>query len=126
MSQIRFVTLICVLLGCATALAQEPLPSTQPDNVAGTWTISSKNANGTVDTKTIELKQNGNDLTGHFKGPNQSGGLEGTINEHHILFRTKTREPLTFRGQVDGDTISGTFNIRGKQGEWHATRISPN
>ena len=50
-------------------------------------------------TKYVEIKQNGNQLTGHFKGPNQSGGIEGTINVHHIVFRTKTRKVLTFRGK---------------------------
>jgi hypothetical protein len=88
--------------------------------------IEAKNWDGEFDTKSIDLQQNGNIITGHFKGPRQSGSLEGSINAHHILFRTKTRTPLTFRGQVQGDTIQGTFNVRGHQGEWHAWRSSPN
>jgi hypothetical protein len=105
--------------------AQEPLPGAQPVNVVGTWMIEAKNWDGEFDTKTIDLKQDGNIITGHFKGPRQSGSLEGSINAHHILFRTKTRTPLTFRGQVEGDTIQGTFNVHGHQGEWHAWRSSP-
>jgi hypothetical protein len=112
-----------------TTLAQEPLPSAEPVNVEGKWTISAKNPEGTVDTKYVELKQNGNQITGHFKGPNQSGGLEGTVNGHHIFFRTKTRMPLGFRGMVNGDTIEGTFHTRRRQGEFRAYRegtTSPN
>jgi hypothetical protein len=114
--------LLLALGGRATA--QEPLPSAEPVNVAGKWTISAKNPNGSVDTKYVELVQKGNQLSGHFKGPNASGGLEGTINNRHIVFRTKTREPLTFRGQVNGDTIEGTFHARRGQGEFRAVRDS--
>jgi hypothetical protein len=106
----------------ARATAQEPLPSAAPVNVEGKWTISAKNPDGSVDTKYVELKQNGNQITGHFKGPNQSGGLQGTVNNHHIFFRTKTREPLGFRGQVNGDSIEGTFHTRRGTGEFHAVR----
>jgi hypothetical protein len=129
---IRFAlaSLTAVLAGTSPAgraLAQEPMPSQQqPDNVQGTWEIEAKNWNGSFDTKSVQLKQDGNNLTGHFKGPNQSGSLEGTINIHHIVFRTKTRHPLTFRGKVTGDTIDGFFNIEGKKGEFHAVRVSPN
>jgi hypothetical protein len=128
--QIAALILLLFTLGAASATAQEPLPTAAPVNVEGKWTISAKNPEGTVDTKYVELKQNGNQITGHFKGPNQSGGLEGTVNNHHIVFRTKTREVLTFRGQVKGDTIQGTFHTRRGTGEFNAYRepatTSPN
>jgi hypothetical protein len=38
-------------------------------------------------------------ITGHFKGPNQSGGVQGTIEEQHIVVHPKTRDVLTFRGR---------------------------
>jgi hypothetical protein len=64
-------------------------------------------------------------ITGHFKAPNQSGELDGSINGHHIVFRTKTSNPLTFRGQVQGDTMTGNFHIHGNEGEFHAVRTGP-
>jgi hypothetical protein len=122
----KLAALVALLFSVAgRAAAQEPLPSAAPVNVEGKWTISAKNPEGTVDTKYVELKQNGNTITGHFKGPNQSGGLQGTVNNHHIFFRTKTREPLGFRGQVNGDTIDGTFHTRRGTGQFHAVR-TPN
>jgi hypothetical protein len=108
------------------AVAQEPLPNQQPVNVVGHWIISAKNWNGDLDTKTVDLQQNGNQITGHFKGPNQSGGLEGSVNGHHIMFRTKTKHPLTFRGQVQGDTMTGNYHVMGKEGEFHAERTAGN
>ena len=114
-----------ILLGVAVAYAQEPLPGPQPVNVAGKWTLSCRNWDGAPDTKTIELKQNGNEITGHFKGPDQSGGLQGTVNGRHIMFRTKTRTVLTFRGPVEGDTMELTYHVRGKQGECQGHRTNP-
>jgi hypothetical protein len=122
-----FAGLVLLSLSLAgITLAQEPLPNAEPVNVEGKWTISARNPNGSVDTKYVELKQNGNQITGHFKGPNQSGGLQGTVNGHHIFFRTKTREPLGFRGMVNGDTIEGTFHARAGQGEFRAYREGTN
>ncbi|HUN60675.1 MAG TPA: hypothetical protein VMU53_01735 [Candidatus Sulfotelmatobacter sp.] len=106
------------------ASAQEPPPERPPANVAGKWTIYAKAANGETSTKYLELKQDGDTLSGHFKGPNQSGGLEGTINEQHIVFRTKTRWVFVFRGRVDGNTITGTFHDRRGTGEWQAVRAN--
>jgi hypothetical protein len=109
------------------ATAQQPLPHSQEAvNVAGHWVIEAKNWNGELDTKTVDLEQNGNQITGHFKGPYQSGGLEGSVNGHHIVFRTKTKHPLTFRGQVQGDTMTGNFHVMGKEGEFHAERTTAN
>jgi hypothetical protein len=114
------------------AIAQEPPPQQQPPaHVVGSWTIYAKDPNGSTSTKYIQLNQNGTVLSGHFKGPNQSGGLQGTIDEQHIVFRTKTREPLTFRGRVEGDrvggriegtSIQGTFHTRAGTGEFQAVR----
>jgi len=116
--------LFCLLLFFAAggASSQEPPSDKPPDNVAGKWTLYCKDPNGSTSTKWLEIKQNGNALSGHFKGPNQSGGIEGTINFHHILVRTKTRNVLTFRGRVDGNTINGTFHDRGGEGEFTGQR----
>ena len=94
--------------------AQQPPAEQPPDNVAGKWTIYANDPGGGTSTKYVEIKQNGTQLTGHFKGPHQSGGIEGTINEHHIVFRTKTRDVLTFRGKVEGNKMSGHFGNRGQ------------
>lgn len=93
----RLVVFAFLSLGLAPlAVGQEPPAEKPPAHVAGKWTIYAKAADGETSTKYVELKQDGNAITGHFKGPNQSGGLEGTINEQHIVFRTKTRWVFTF------------------------------
>lgn len=116
-----------VLVTCShNAVAQEP-----PANVAGNWTIHSKGPDGRDRTQAIQITQQGEVIIGHYQGPGQEGELEGTIHEQHILFRTKTRTVLTFRGRVDGPrtdhtvqgrTISGTYRDEHGEGNWHAVR----
>ncbi len=72
--------------------AQQPAPEQPPDIVEGKWTIYANDPNGSASTKYVEIKQNGTQLTGHFKGPHQSGGIEGTINEHQSY---SARKPAT-------------------------------
>ena len=86
---IHLVAILALTVGLGGGCARRPPAEKPPANVAGKWTIYTKAADGETSTKYIELKQDGNTITGHFKGPNQSGGLEGTINEEHIVFRTK-------------------------------------
>ncbi len=127
--QLCFALLLVVVGG--SAIAQEPPPQAPPASVAGNWTIYAKDPDGGTSTKFIRLNQNGSVLTGHFKGPHQSSGLEGTINEQHIVFKTTGRYVLTFRGRVDGPraegvvqgtSIQGTFHTRAGQGHWQAVR----
>jgi hypothetical protein len=63
-------------------------------------------------------------IAGYFKGPRQSGKIQGWVNVHHIEFSTDTREVLTFRGQIKGNTMSGLYGINGKHAEWHAERTN--
>jgi hypothetical protein len=123
--------LALTIFASSFALAQQPPSQQQPANVAGKWTLYCKDPNGTTSTKYLELKQNGSVITGHFKGPNQSGGVEGSINEQHLVVRTKTRDVLTFRGRVDGPRVegvvqgnayNGTFHDRGGTGSFQGVR----
>jgi hypothetical protein len=114
------------------ARAQQPPPAEKsPASVAGKWTLYCNDPNGSTSSKFLDLRQNGNVITGHFKGPNQSGGVEGSINNRHLVVRTKTRDVLTFRGRVDGphvdgivqgNAFNGTFHDRGGTGSFQGVR----
>lgn len=93
----------------------------EPANVAGTWNITVSGEAGSAN-QTIVLKQDGNKITGTFRGPRQSGTLEGAVLGNKISFHVNTRIPLDYKGTVDGDTMSGTLTTHGKSGEWTATR----
>jgi hypothetical protein len=113
---------VFLLLTLGSTVAQELPQDRPPANVAGSWTIYTKGDDGKTGTHTVDLIQNGATLTGHFKGPYQSGGIEGTVNVRHIVFRTKTRNVLTFRGMIDGNTMEGNYGIHGNHGTWEARR----
>jgi hypothetical protein len=119
---LAFVVLLFLTLG--NAVAQQLPQERPPVNVAGNWVVYTKGDDGKTGTHYVTLIQNGNTLTGHFKGPNQSGGIEGTVNVRHILFKTKTRNVLTFRGMINGDSMQGNFGIRGHHGTWQAQRTN--
>jgi hypothetical protein len=103
--------------------AQQPPAEPGPDNASGNWTIYAQNINQPGgSTKSVQIKQFGTQLSGHFKGPHQSGGIEGFVNVHHIEFSTKTHDVLTFRGQIQGDTMSGLYGLHGQHAPWNAVR----
>ena len=90
-------------------------------DVTGTWTIQVTGDAGSA-SQTIILTQNGNKISGTFKGPRQSGKLEGAVAGNAIKFHVKTRVPLDYTGTVDGDSMRGTMSGRGKNGNWTAKR----
>jgi hypothetical protein len=109
------------LIFCRTVLAQQP-----PDNVQGNWTIYATNNNdGSTEIKHVQIAQYGNQITGYFEGPNQSGPIQGEINGHHIRFNTVTRTVLHFRGDVFEDTMSGLCGVKGRHAPWQAQRNPP-
>jgi hypothetical protein len=112
------------------ANANDPQPPAEPAgpaNASGYWTIYATNVDQPGgSTKSVKIQQTGGTLGGHFKGPNQSGGIEGFVTGNHIEFSTKTRDVLTFRGEVDGDTMSGMYGVHGQHAPWHAVRSDPN
>jgi hypothetical protein len=118
---LAFLAFLLLTLG-NTVVAQQLPQDRPPASVAGNWVIYTKGDDGKTGTHTVNLIQNGTTLTGHFKGPYQSGGIEGTVNVRHIVFKTKTRNVLTFRGMIDGNTMEGNFGIRGQHGTWEARR----
>jgi hypothetical protein len=103
--------------------AQQPPEGPGPDNASGNWTIYAQNIDQPGgSTKFVQIQQFGNQLSGHFKGPHQSGGIEGFVNVHHIEFSTHTRDVLTFRGKIDGNTMSGLYGSHGQHAPWNAVR----
>jgi len=115
---IRFAWLCIGVLLAAPSLA---FAAEEPANVAGTWKIALAGQSGSAE-QTIVLKQDGNKITGTFKGPRQSGTLEGLVDGDKITFHVNTRVSLDYEGTVDGDSMKGTMTAKGKSGEWTATR----
>jgi hypothetical protein len=105
--------------------AQEYVQAHPPDNVAGNWIIYANDvARAGSNLKAVEIIQNGNIITGHFKGPHQSGKIQGWVNVHHVEFSTDTRNVLTFRGRIEGNIMMGVYGVHGRHAEWRAERTN--
>jgi len=118
-AKLALVILAILPLGVSGGVAaQEPVV-----NARGNWTIYSRNIdNGAMVTKHVQIHQGGTQIWGRFEGPNQSGPIHGFVNGHHIEFDTQTRTVLHFRGQINGDGMSGMYGINGRHAEWSAVR----
>jgi hypothetical protein len=109
---------LALLVICGNAIAQHT-----PVNVTGSWTIYSTNIeDGATVVKHVEIAQDGNQLTGYFEGPDQAGPINGEVDGHHIHFVTVTRTVMNFRGEVIGNTITGTYILHGRHAQWQAQR----
>ena len=109
------------LMFCSSMLAQQA-----PDNVAGDWTIYSTNIeNGETVVKHVQITQSGDQLSGFFEGPVQSGPIQGEIHGNYIRFSTVTKNVLNFGGHVYGDRMSGSYGLHGKHAAWQAERQTP-
>jgi hypothetical protein len=120
-----WLLLIVIIFYQVAAWSQQAPSEMPPANVSGKWTLYCNDPNGATSTKYLDLQQEGTTIKGHFKGPNQSGGVEGTVNQQHLVVKTKTRGVLVFRGRIDGprmngvvqgNTYNGTFHDRGGTG----------
>ncbi|MGA2426970.1 MAG: DUF3300 domain-containing protein [Candidatus Acidiferrum sp.] len=108
------------LIFCSIVVAQQP-----PYNIEGNWTIYSTSiATGETVVKHVQIAQYGNQLSGFFEGPEQSGPIQGSINGQHVEFKTKTRNVLTFRGNVNGNTMAGLYGIHGRHAGWQAVQTT--
>jgi hypothetical protein len=111
---IGFALLFLLVAGIGIAVAADA-------NVAGAWAVKVSGDAGAADQQ-INLTQDGNKIGGTFKGPRQSGTIEGTVDGNNIKFRVKAFVPIDYVGTVDRDAMKGTLTGRGKTGEWTATR----
>src|SRR5579871_2308348 len=118
----RLVCLSLLVVFCGVVWAQQPPSPKPPANVNGKWTLYCKDPNGSTSTKYLDLEQQGAVIKGHFKGPNQSGSVQGTIDREHLVVKTNTRNVLTFRGRVEGNKYTGTFHDRGGTGSFEGVR----
>ena len=113
----RVTSLLVVLFAMAAlALAAAPVFA----DVTGTWKLSVETPNGTG-TPTVILKQDGEKLTGTYKGRFGESALTGTVKGSAIQFSFKVNAQgneleVTYTGTVDGGTMSGTAKF-GEMGE---------
>jgi|TARA_Y100000310_G_C20698189_1_gene827226 hypothetical protein len=100
--------LIAILVsGCATIFSSGP-------DVSGTWNITI-NIQGTQLNRSLELVQDGEQLTGTYATDAGRVPLTGTFSDGSVNFKINLeiqgqRLELTYTATVDEDKISGTMS----------------
>ena len=110
---ITITTAAFLLAGALTVGAQTA-------NVAGNWKLTLETPNGPANPSLV-LKQDGEKLTGTYKGRFGESPLEGAVKGKEIKFTVKVNAQgqeflLEYAGAVDGDTMKGKVKF-GDMGE---------
>ncbi len=108
--------IIGAVLACLSVIVMVvPADSQSPANVAGAWTIDLTFLEG-ESTHTAVIEQDGEDLSGTYKGQYLEGPLRGTVSGNEVRFSGRIRHESTgvsfnYTGTVDGNTMSGTVSM---------------
>ncbi len=89
-------------------------------DVTGNWKLSIETPNG-PGSPSVVLKQDGEKLTGAYKGRFGESPLEGTVKDKDIKFTVKVNAQgqellIEYAGTVEGDTMKGKVKF-GEYGE---------
>ena len=101
------------------------IPSGTPAPVQGTWAVTIQYPRGTGEQK-FTIEQSGNDLSGMQNGEIYNAKLKGVIHADQIELHSNMQVPgnsipWTFKGVVQGNSISGSVHM-GEYGDatWKA------
>ena len=100
------VAIIAVLL-----MMTVPAVAADTANVAGEWALTVETPNGTG-TPTVIFKQDGENLTGTYKGRLGEAPIKGTVKGNEIKFSVTLSAQgqeieIEYSGTVDGDSMKG-------------------
>jgi hypothetical protein len=96
-------------------------------DVSGPWALTFQGRQGPR-TMDMTLQQEGSKLTGSLSGPqgNQmplTGTVEGNAIEFKVTFQTQRGDfDITYKGEVQGDEMSGQAQMPQNSIEWSAKR----
>jgi hypothetical protein len=94
------------------------------DTITGSWAFEVEIA-GNQGTPTFTFEQDGEKLTGKYKGQFGEKDLTGTLKDGDIQFSFEVQEgaKAVYKGKVDGDSMKGTCDYAGQaEGTWTAKK----
>jgi hypothetical protein len=106
---------LCVVLSFV-AVTSNPLLA-QSVSVTGKWILDVQTDAGSG-TPTVTLKQDGEQLTGHYSGQLGEAELTGSIKNNEFSFSFAgdaqgQQFKVTYAGTVEKDTMKGTVDLGG-------------
>ena len=107
-------------LAATLSIQDNSASSNSTPNAAGTWQVSWSAENGRQRQATMQLKQDGNKLSGSLETERGSAALKGNLSGNQINFNVKMpKREVSFSGSLNGSKMSG---ITGQGAAWTATR----
>ena len=113
-------------MGAKIAPSAPAVVASQTNDVTGVWNFAVETPQGSG-TPTFTFKQEGEKLTGQYKGAFGEAPVTGTVKGNKIDFSFKASGPVegtvTYTGTIDGNTMKGTAKF-GDLGEatWTAKK----
>ena len=107
--------LIALFVGTTLVSLSTLLSSAQSTDVTGTWKVSVETQAGSG-SPTVVLKQDGEKITGTYKGQFGEAPLTGSIKGNTIKFSFKVNAQgqdlqFDYAGTVDGKSMKGTVKL---------------
>ncbi|HVT72255.1 MAG TPA: hypothetical protein VHD61_03905 [Lacunisphaera sp.] len=112
---LHLFTASCAFLALVAARADDKPAAPAAVKVAGTWHCEIETPQG-KGTPTFTFTQDGDKLTGHYKGFFGEAPVMGSVKGDAITFTFKASGPngeveMTYTGTVSGDTMKGKAKI---------------
>lgn len=124
----RLITVASLLLLLTATIS---LSASDKPSLSGKWKFSWEARIGT-EIGTLQLEQTGTKLTGAYKGHLTTTNVSGTINADNNVnltfdFRGAHTFTLLFTGKIDGDKMTGKFEIEGLKNGYdsHGENVRP-
>jgi hypothetical protein len=111
MKRLRKHIITAITIFTAVLMLAALTAGAQSKNVSGNWKLTIETPNG-PGSPSLVLKQDGEKLTGTYKGRFGEAPLEGTIKDKDIKFTAKVSAQgqefqIEYAGTVEGDTMKG-------------------
>lgn len=111
MKKLRKHVIAAITIFTAVLMLVALTAGAQSKNVSGNWKLTIETPNG-PGSPSLVLKQDGEKLTGTYKGRFGDAPLEGTIKDKDIKFTVKVSAQgqefqIEYAGTVEGDTMKG-------------------
>ncbi len=117
-----------VLLTLVAIALSYPALAFEQAGVAGSWSLTAEQADGTTTESDLDLSVDGDVLTGHFTDSNGTTELTGSVDGEQIRFEfsgTTDGYPwtVTVTGMLEGEMLKGKWEAAAAPGgTWSATR----
>jgi len=120
-----FALLSCALVCWSLVLGSSAVAADDKVDVTGVWNVEIE-IGGQTGMPVFTLKQDGEKITGKYKGQFGDADVTGKLKGNEIEFSFEAQgAKITYTGTVDKDTMKGKANYADQAtGEWKAKKKS--